>query len=89
MMFYINSFEETMMRTTLTIDDDILAAARHLAQREQKTVGEVISALARQGLKNDSRTPRSTRNGLPLLPTRNGGSPVTMELVNQLRDELP
>ena len=41
------------MRTTLTIDDDILAAAKHLAERERKSVGEVVSALARQGLSRD------------------------------------
>jgi hypothetical protein len=31
------------MRTTLAIDDDILAAARERADFERKTVGEVIS----------------------------------------------
>lgn len=78
------------MRTTLAIDDDILAAAKHLAEREQKTVGEVISALARQGLLRGARGSRTERNGVPLLPSRRGtASPVTMELVNQLRDELP
>ena len=75
------------MRTTLTIDDDILAAAKHLAARENKTVGEVISALARQGLTRSSRSPKSERNGIPLLPSRKMKVPVTLELVNQLRDE--
>lgn len=78
------------MRTTLTIDDDILAAARHLAERERKSVGEVISALARQGLSRPgARAARPLRNGVPLLPTHRAGVPVTLELVNQLRDELP
>lgn len=77
------------MRTTLTIDDDILAAAKHLAERERKTIGEVVSALARQGLARGSKGARSQRNGVPLLPSRRGSAPVTMELVNQLRDELP
>jgi hypothetical protein len=78
------------MRTTLAIDDDILAAAKHLAQRERRTVGEVISALARQGLKRSTRASRTERNGVPLLASRRGtATPVTMELVNQLRDELP
>lgn len=31
----------------------------------------------------------ATRNGVPLLPMRVGAMPVTPELVNQLRDELP
>jgi hypothetical protein len=77
------------MRTTLAIDDDILAAARHIADRDQKSVGEVVSALARQGLARGSRAARAERNGVPLLPSRRGSIPVTPELVNQLRDELP
>lgn len=75
------------MRTTLAIDDDVLAAAKHLAGRERKTVGAVLSSLARQGL-GRTGTPRSQRNGIPLLPGRNKKAPtVTMELVNRLRDE--
>jgi hypothetical protein len=74
------------MRTTLTIDDDILAAAKHLAERQNKSIGDVISSLARQGLAR-SRQAKTQRNGIPLL--RGGTTPVTMELVNQLRDELP
>ena len=77
------------MRTTLAIDDDVLAAARHLAERERKTVGEAISILARQGLNKGTRSSRPVRNGVPLLPTREGGAPVTLEIVNQLRDEQP
>lgn len=77
------------MRTTLAIDDDILAAAKHLAERDRKSVGEVISALARQGLARGARTARAERNGVPLLPSSRGAAPVTPELVNQLRDELP
>jgi hypothetical protein len=78
-----------IMRTTLAIDDDVLAAAKHLAERDQKSVGEVISTLARQGLTRAVRVSRSERNGVPLLPSRRGVAPVTPELVNQLRDELP
>ena len=74
------------MRTTLAIDDDVLAAAKHLAEREHKSVGEVISILARQGLAKGTRCTRPVRNGVPLLPTRKGGTPVTLELVNQLRE---
>lgn len=77
------------MRTTLAIDDDILAAAKHLAERDRKSLGEVISELARQGLARGSRAARTERNGVPLLAGRRGAVPVTPELVNQLRDELP
>jgi len=75
------------MRTTLSIDDDVLAAAKGLARREGTSVGEVISALARKSLR-PAKAP-STRNGIPLLPARSGATPVTPELVNDLRDEIP
>jgi len=45
MMRRIRSLESPM-RTTLAIDDDVLAAAKHLAEREHRSVGEVISSLA-------------------------------------------
>jgi hypothetical protein len=75
------------MRTTLAIDDDILAAARHLADKEHKSIGEVISTLARQGLSKGPRSAKPVRNGVPLLAAGASGSPITLELVNQLRDE--
>jgi len=76
------------MRTTLSIDDDVLAAAKELAARQGKSVGEVISSLAREALRPKHSTKR-TRNGVALLPVRSGSKRVTPELVNQLRDELP
>lgn len=76
------------MRTTLAIDDDVLAAARELASSQQKSVGEVISALARHALRPPA-TGRKTRNGVPLLSTRRDAQRVTSELVRQLDEELP
>jgi hypothetical protein len=79
---------EGPVRTTLTIDDDVLMAAKSLAERENRTVGEVISALARRSLL-PARGTTQQRNGVPLLPRRKSTVPVTPELVQQLRDELP
>ena len=39
------------MRTHLTIDDDVVAAAQGLAAREHKMLGVVTSALSRQALR--------------------------------------
>jgi hypothetical protein len=75
------------MRTTLTIDDDVLAVAKDIAARQHKSVGEVISQLTREALR-PSPTKARSRNGVPLLPVREGAAPVTLELVNRLRDEL-
>jgi len=75
-------------RTTLAIDDDILAAAKEMASTERKSIGEVISALARKALR-PSPSSHSTRNGVPLLTVRPGAPRVTSELVRQLQEELP
>lgn len=76
------------MRTTLAIDDDVLAAAKEMAATERKSVGEVISTLARNALR-PTPSNHSTRNGVPLLPVRPGAPRVTSELVRQLQEELP
>lgn len=75
------------MRTTLAIDDDVLAAAKGMAARQRISVGAAISTLARQALQR-SPSARATdmRNGIPLFPLRPDATPVTSELVNQLRD---
>ena len=76
------------MRTTLAIDDDVLSAAKEMAAIEKKSVGEIISALARRALSpGESKT--KSRNGIPLLRVRKGAPRVTSELVQQLREELP
>lgn len=49
--------------------DDILAAARALADAQGRTVGEVLSDLARKGLAPLEPAP-TYRNGIRLLPVR-------------------
>lgn len=76
------------MRTTLSIDDDVLAAAKAIAENERKSIGEVVSDLARRSLRWP-RTSKTTRNGIPLLASRDPATVVTLETVNALRDSLP
>ena len=52
------------MRTTLQIDDDVLGAARALAQSSDRSIGRVISDLARKGLQ-----PIALINADELFPT--------------------
>jgi len=79
------------MRTTLQLDDDVLAAARVLARQRQSTLGDVISDLARQTLSRPLtgglQADLAQRSGLPQLPVTPSGGVVDQELVNQLRDE--
>ena len=39
------------MRTTLQIDDDVLSIAKQLASQRDMSIGQVVSELARKGLK--------------------------------------
>lgn len=74
-----------LMRTTLDIDDDVLQAAKDLAQVQKLTTGQVLSQLARTALE-PART-RKVRNGVPLLPYRRGSQLLTTKRVNELRDD--
>jgi hypothetical protein len=78
---------EGNLRTTLDIDEDVLLAAREIARQRGVSMGQVLSDLARQALTR--RTTGGTRNGVPLFPIRPDSGVVTLELVNQLRDEAP
>lgn len=76
------------MRTTLDIDDDVLQAAKELAETTGITAGRALSNFARMGLASPKRSAR-LRNGVPLLPGRaKGAAKPTMKLVNELRDQV-
>lgn len=72
------------MRTTLDIDDDVVAAARELAAGERRSLGAVISELARRGL-----TPAriESEDGLPVIRVPAGTAPITPGMVSRALDE--
>jgi len=75
------------MRTTLDLEEDVLLAVRKLPGGAGVSIGKALSELARQALsRQDAGT---ARNGVPLFPIQPGAGVVTLELVNQLRDEAP
>jgi hypothetical protein len=74
------------MRTTLDIADDVLQAAKELAQRQGSTAGQVISELARRGLNAPPMKRRpGLRGGVPVLPSR--GEIVTLDHVQAIQDQ--
>ncbi|PKO45345.1 MAG: hypothetical protein CVU30_00460 [Betaproteobacteria bacterium HGW-Betaproteobacteria-3] len=74
------------MRTTLDIEDDVLAAAKDMARREHLTAGQVISRLARLALtaRVDQQPSAPTVGGFRPLPA--SGVMVTNDRVNALRE---
>ena len=76
------------MRTTLTIDDDILLAAKELARRQRRTAGAVISDLARRALTMPpEQTDDAAEPCLGFQPFPSRGGVVTNELIDRLRAE--
>lgn len=77
------------MRTTLSIDDDVLLAVKERARRENRTAGSVLSDLARQALTNQYAPPAvrtvDAFYGFEPLPHRGGA--VSNALIDRLRDE--
>ena len=53
------------MRTTLNIDDEILDAARSIAEERNLSVGAALSELARRGLRPTGQVGRK-RSGFPV-----------------------
>ena len=58
--------DAALMRTTLDLDDDVLAAAKALAAHRGLTAGQVVSELVRKGLSAEKTSVR-VRNGVPPL----------------------
>jgi hypothetical protein len=76
-----------LVRTTLDIDDDVLAAARSLARGSGRSIGSVLSELARGGLSRSASTGPGA-GGFPTFGVRSG-RPITSEMVRAaLDDEL-
>ncbi|HEY4956619.1 MAG TPA: hypothetical protein VII31_02320 [Caldimonas sp.] len=76
------------MRTTLALDDDVVAYARAHAQRERISIGEAVSRLAREGIVAAGQ-PRAIlakpKSRYALLPAR--GETITTEHVRALMDQ--
>jgi len=78
--------EERTVRTTLRLDPEILSAARQIAIARSKSIGEVISELARRGL--ETRGKVATRRGFPVFEASKGARPLTLEDVRRDEDEV-
>lgn len=76
------------MRATLEIDDDVLEAAKRIADAERTSAGKVLSDLARRSLRDSSdrgdQRPIATaeRNGWIVLAGRSGR--ITPDIVDDL-----
>ena len=73
------------MRTTLHIDDDVYRAAKNIAEAEGKSVGEVLSSLARKGLAPGNYA--TDEEGVPAFMVSDNAAPLTMQMVKKALEE--
>ena len=86
----------TALRTTLAIADDVLFAANELAQREKKSMGQVISELARRAFACQPEPSTASQVALPpgwqrlatygICPLPKRGGIVSNQLIDRLRE---
>ncbi len=80
------------MRTTLTLDDDVLLAVKERARRERRSAGAVLSELARDALTHQHRRTDVSADDQGFhgfFPLPNRGSAVSNELIDRLREDEP
>jgi plasmid stability protein len=76
------------MRTTVNLDDDVLLAVQERARRARRSVGQVLSELAREALAGEARRPAGEeRHGFRPFAAR--GRPVSNAAIDRLREDEP
>ena len=75
------------MRTTVTIDDDVLAVARALAERKGSSLGSALSELARRGFKRAS--PPDKHGDGSVFAVLTDARPITSEDVYRSLNDWP
>lgn len=75
------------MRTTLTIDDDVLDVAARQAKARRISLGKAVSDLMRRGL--STPTPSVVKDGLIVFQLPADSPAVTSDDVRRLESETP
>lgn len=72
------------MRTTLDIDDAVLAAAKEIAEAQNTSAGAIISALARKGLETTTGRNNQRKSGFPIFSVPASAQPLTSAAVKSI-----
>jgi hypothetical protein len=74
------------MRTTVDLDESVLVIVKAIARDEGSSLGTVLSRLAKRGFEQGS-TVMGTTTGFPVFGVGVGARPITLETVNEHRDD--
>lgn len=74
------------MRTTLEIDDHVLAVAREMSSVLEISLGAAISELARRGMSRGTQSAGGS-NGIPVFDVSAASAPITNDMISQALGE--
>lgn len=82
----VRTWHHSDMRTTISLDDDVVQVVRSYAESRSLSFGKAISELVRRGL----NAPLATRvvNGIHVVVLPPDSPPVTTERIKELENEL-
>jgi len=75
-----------MMRTTLSLPDDVYEVARSVANARKISLGDAIADLVRQGLRPSQANKR--KNAFPTFAIPPDARPITLEQTLAAEDEI-
>jgi len=70
------------MRTTVDIDDHVLAVAREMSSVLKISLGAALSELARRGMSRGAK-PVMGISGIPVFEVSGASSPITNSIIRQ------
>ena len=75
------------MRTTLTLDDEVIRVAQSVADARAIPLGRAVSDLALKGIEAIRSVPAKSGK-FPTFKVRQGAKPVTMDDVKRAEDDV-
>lgn len=75
-----------MMRTTVTLPDDVYDVARSLAHSKNLSLGDALAELVRKGVRSPAGD--LSKTGFPCFSVAPDAPPITLEKTLGLEDEL-
>src|SRR5713226_7722107 len=76
-----------IMRTTVTLDDDIYEAATHISRGSGERLGKVLSMLARRGLKPAETAARRSKRRFPEFDVPANAPVIAASRIQRVIDE--
>ena len=74
------------MRTTVNIDNELLAAVKSIAKSKDEAIGKVMSSLIRKGLQSNKKF--RSKNNLPIFKISDDAQIITLEHI-KMDEDLP